>query len=79
MTKKQDIQPPATRGFLSIEQIVGSDKYAPIIPVSRTTFFNLIKRGVIPKPIKILARNYYHIDTVNSIVASLSNGAGATV
>jgi hypothetical protein len=72
-------QPPITSGFLSISQIIGDDTHQPIIPISRTAFYDLIKRGAIPKPTKILSRNYYHIDTVNNIVSNLSNGAGALV
>jgi hypothetical protein len=74
-------QPAITDGLLSIEQIVGNKKkqIAPIVPISKTTWFKLVKNNVIPKPVRILGRNYYNTETVKNIVASLSNGAGATV
>lgn len=66
-------------GLVSVDHIVGNKKkqIEPIIPISKTTFFNLIKKGLIPPPFKILARNYYHVDTVKIIVEILSSGAAA--
>lgn len=41
--------------FLRIWQIIGCGKrgFAPIIPVSRATWWNGVKCGKFPKPIKI--------------------------
>ena len=45
-------------GFLRIWDIIGdkNKKTPALIPVGRTTFLNLVKEGVYPKPVKISER-----------------------
>jgi hypothetical protein len=42
-------------GFLRVSQIVGNPKrgLAPIIPVSKTTWWQGVKSGKFPKPLKL--------------------------
>jgi hypothetical protein len=46
--------------FLSLKQIIGDPKakppITPIIPVSRTTWLDGVKRGRFPKPVKLNVR-----------------------
>lgn len=45
--------PPRSEQLLRLNQIVGKDG---LIPISRATFYDLVKRGILPKPIKLAAR-----------------------
>lgn len=45
--------PPRSEQLLRLNQIVGKDG---ILPISRATFYELVKRGTLPKPIKLAAR-----------------------
>lgn len=77
MTDTDTIERTYRNGFLSTNQILGDAKNTPILPISRTTFYTLIKRGIIPQPTKIAARNYWHCEVVNNFVENIRNGAGA--
>ena len=38
--------------MLRIEDIVGEEGRAPILPICRATFYKLVRTGRIPKPVK---------------------------
>lgn len=40
-------------GFLRLRHIIGDKNTPPIIPVSRTTWWNGVKSGEYPSPIKL--------------------------
>lgn len=44
-------------GFLRLSQIIGNPKATPpipaIIPVKKTTWWNGVKNGIYPKPVKL--------------------------
>ena len=49
------IQTRPLAGFVRLSQIIGDQKTgtAPIIPVSRSTWWAGVKTGIFPKPIKL--------------------------
>lgn len=42
-----------SEGFLRLNQIIGGKGRAPIIPVSRSTWWSGVREGRFPKPIKL--------------------------
>jgi len=53
----QPALPLPSTGFLRLAQIIGNQKATPpvppIFPISRTSWFNGVKSGKFPKPIKL--------------------------
>ena len=42
-----------TEGFLRLHQIIGDKDTPPIIPVSRSTWWNGVREGLFPRPYKL--------------------------
>lgn len=73
---------PAT-GFLRLHQIIGNPKAVPpippIIPVSRSTWWNGVKTGKFPKPVKLGVRTTaWTVDSIRDLIEKtgkeMSNG-----
>lgn len=68
-------QSPHPEQLLRLSQIVGKDG---ILPISKATFYDLVKLGVLPKPIKLSARIscWRKSDIIDFIKASERGGSG---
>lgn len=60
-------------GFVRLSQIIGHPKadppYAPIIPVSKATWWNGVKSGRFPKPIKLTARTtVWRVEDIQNLI-----------
>ena len=65
-----DQLPPT--GFLRENQILGSKETPAIIPVSRTTWWMGIRKGIYPKPVKISARTTaWKVEDIRALVEEL--------
>jgi predicted DNA-binding transcriptional regulator AlpA len=40
-------------GFVSVNQLIGARGLVPILPISRTSLYRLIRTGALAKPVKI--------------------------
>jgi len=72
----------AETGYLRLPQIIGDPKANPpipaIIPVSRSTFWQGVKTGRFPKPIKLSPRvTVWKIEDIRAFIEK-SNAAGGT-
>lgn len=43
----------AAEGFVSVNQLIGARGLVPILPISRTSLYRLIRTGALAKPVKI--------------------------
>lgn len=39
-------------GYLRLWQIIGGKGYAPILPISRSSFLEGVRQGIYPKPVR---------------------------
>ena len=77
-TESNEVERTFRNGFLSVPQILQGDAHRPpILPISRTSFYGLIKSGVIPQPTKIGACNYFHASVVDDFIQKIRDGAAA--
>ena len=63
-------------GFLRLPQIIGNPKATPpippIIPVSRSSWWNGIKSGKYPKPVKLGSRTTaWRVEDIRALVESI--------
>lgn len=59
---------PAT-GFLRLDQILGSKKRPPIIPVGKSTWWQGVKTGRFPKPIKLGPRTtVWRVEDIRALI-----------
>ena len=61
-------------GFLRLPQIIGNRKanIPPIIPVSRSSWWNGIKSGKYPKPVKLGSRTTaWRVEDIRALVESI--------
>jgi len=72
-----DITPtlPAT-GFLRLPQIIGSRRTTPptqgVLPISRSKWYDGIKRGIYPAPVKLGPRvSAWRVEDIRQLIASL--------
>lgn len=66
-------------GYLRIRQIIGDKKakppLPPIIPVGKSTWWNGVKNGKFPKPIKLGERTTaWKVEDIKALITSFSNG-----
>lgn len=66
-------------GYLRIRQIVGDKKSNPplpaIIPVGKSTWWNGVKIGRFPKPVKLGERTTaWKVEDIKALIASFSDG-----
>lgn len=65
-------------GFLRLSQIIGNPKSDPpkpaIIPVSKSTWWEGVRTGRFPKPVKLGPRaRGWHVDAIRALVEELAN------
>ena len=61
-------------GFLRLPQIIGNRKanIPPIIPVSRSSWWNGIKSGKYPKPVKLGSRTTaWRVEDIRALIESI--------
>lgn len=61
-------------GFVRLKQIIGDRKakIPALIPVSRTTFLDRVKRGEYPKPVKLGARTVaWKVSDIRALIEKL--------
>ena len=64
-------------GFLRLKQIIGDKKTGipPLIPVSAPTWFNGVKSGRFPKPIKFGGRaSFWKVEDIKALIKKMSKG-----
>jgi acyl dehydratase len=62
-------------GFLRLHQIIGNPKVnppiPPIIPVKKTTWWNGVKSGRFPKPVKLGKRiTMWRVEDIRALIAN---------
>ncbi len=65
-------------GYLRIRQIIGDKKakppLPPIIPVSRSSWWDGVKKGKFPKPVKIGERTtVWKVEDIRALIEKYSN------
>jgi predicted DNA-binding transcriptional regulator AlpA len=56
-------------GFVRVAQIVGKNGHPPIIPIGETSWWNGVKSGKYPKPIKLGTRTtVWRIEDIRSLI-----------
>ena len=63
-------------GFLRLPQIIGNPKATPpippIIPVSRSSWWNGVKSGKYPKPVKLGEKTtVWRVEDIRALIASV--------
>ena len=68
------------RGFLRLPQIIGNPKaippIQPIIPVSRTVWFERVKSGEYPKPVKLGKISAWRVEDIHALVNKIGDQNG---
>ena len=60
-----------SEGFLRLKQILGSKDKPPIIPVSRTTWWNGVRDGRFPRPVKLGKRTTaWRVEDIRRLIES---------
>jgi len=66
-------------GFLRLSQIIGNPKAKPpipaLIPVSKSTWWDGVKRNRFPKPVKIGRSTCWRTEDIRTLIATISNSA----
>ena len=66
-------------GFLRLSQILGNSKAGipPLIPVSRSCWFDGVKSGRFPKPVKIGngRASFWRVEDIRALVESVKGGS----
>ena len=70
-------------GYLRLPQIIGDPKSVPpippLIPVSKSTWWQGVRTGRFPKPVKLGPRTTaWHIDGIRALIERLSGTAGSS-
>ena len=72
-TNKSNTLPDS--GFVKLDSIIGNEKkgIAPLIPVCRRTWYDGVKSGRFPRPVKLGGtRNSWHVDIIRKLIADLN-------
>ena len=69
-------------GFLRLSHIIGDSRaeppIPPIIPVKKTTWWEGVKSGRFPKPVKLGPRvTAWRVDDIRALVSSMEAGGNA--
>ncbi|WP_035215393.1 helix-turn-helix transcriptional regulator [Desulfobulbus elongatus] len=70
---------PST-GFLRVHQIIGDKRRGvpPLLPISKSSWWSGIAKGVYPKPIKISPRcSAWKVSDIQALIARLGEGGGS--
>lgn len=65
------------KGFYRIHQIVlipGKTVGAPLLPISRTTFWRWVKEGKAPQPVKLGRMTMWEKQPIGELVRQISSG-----
>jgi prophage regulatory protein len=59
-------------GFLRLAQIIGTKNNPPLIPVSKTSWWNGVKSGKYPKPVKLGQRTTaWRVEDIRALIDSI--------
>jgi len=66
-----------SKGYLRLSQIIGNKKtspiLAPLVPVGKTTWWEGVRKGTFPKPVKIGSRvTVWRIEDIQDLLKSLA-------
>ena len=62
-------------GFVRIWQIIGTKDQPGPIPVSRALWFQLVKIGAVPQPVRIGLRvTAYHVNEIRELIQFMADG-----
>ena len=69
-----------SKGFYRLTQIIGNPKAEPptpaLIPVSKTTWWDGVKSGRFPKPVKLSARTTaWRVEDIHALIEQLATRA----
>jgi hypothetical protein len=65
-------------GFIRINQIIGDEKQGipPIIPVKKTTWWNGVKSGRYPKPVKLgIKTTAWKVEDIHALIKQIGGAA----
>ncbi|MBP7867103.1 MAG: AlpA family phage regulatory protein [Acidobacteria bacterium] len=64
-------------GFLRLHQIIGAPRRGipPIIPVSKTTWYEGVKDGRFPRPVKFGRLTLWRVEDIRDLLTALSCAA----
>ena len=71
------IQPnttPRLDPLLSLKRILGNNERAGLLEISRSSFYELIQAGIIPRPIKIGTRSLWRQSDIQRAIERLAGG-----
>ncbi len=66
--------PPRLDPLLSLKRILGSSEQPGLLEISRSSFYELIQAGVIPRPIKIGTRSLWRQSDIQCAIERLAGG-----
>ena len=72
-----NINPLPETGFVRLPQIIGDQKKGipAIIPVSKTTWYDGIKAGLYPEPVKLSERSSaWRVEDIRALIIELTTG-----
>ena len=72
-------EPTVTPTFLRLNHIIGDNKknIQPIIPVSKSAWWDGVKRGIYPKPIKLSENmTVWRSDDIQGLVDTIISNSG---
>jgi len=70
-----EYQIPST-GYLRLSQILGNSKTPPLIPVGKSTWWDGVKSGRYPKPVKLSERcTAWRVEDIRELIKKLAEGA----
>ena len=65
-------------GFLTLSQICrvrnSNQDTAPLIPISDKTWYERVKKGVYPKPIKHGKSSFYRVEDIRKLLLDIESG-----
>jgi hypothetical protein len=66
-------------GFLSLRSIIGDPKSnpptPPLIPLSKSTWWEGVKKRRFPQPVKIGRRTLWRVEDIRALIAHISESA----
>ena len=74
-----NINPLPEIGFVKLPQIIGDKEkgIAPIIPVSKTTWYDGIKNGIYPEPVRLSERSSaWRVEDIRELIRKLTTRGG---
>lgn len=69
---------PPIDPLLGLRRIIGNSEHPGLLEISRSSFYELIQAGVIPRPIKVGTRSLWRQSDIQRAIERLSSGGQAT-